>query len=84
MHIKSPLAAVATALLLISCSTDGGESLGPRPDSAEWYIEAAEMNVGRGDFPKALEHLDTAIDREGPAVQDAIVWKTVMTAGLRS
>lgn len=82
MQIKTPLAVLAMALLLISCSTDGGASRGPRPDSAEWYIDAAVMNVERGDFPKALEHLDSAIDREGPAVQDAIVWKTIMTAGL--
>ncbi len=84
MQTKALLVAFAATLALLGCSTDGGESQANalKPGSPEWFLDATVMNVERGDFVKALEHLENATKGEGPGAERAVVWRTVMTAGL--
>lgn len=83
MQIQKLVVALIAAALIVSCTGGGSaEALGPEAGSAEWYWDAAVMNVERGDYPKALEHLENAVAGEGEFSERAVVWKTVVTAGL--
>ena len=84
MHLRLLPILFTVALPFAGCSAGGdGETADIlQPGSPEWYLDAAVMNAERGDFPKALEHLDNAVGGEGQGAEDALVWRTVMTAGL--
>jgi hypothetical protein len=67
------------AFTLTSCSS--GPS-GPQAGTPEWYWQAANEAYTLGDIEKAQEHLAEVASSDSENMQQAVLWRAMLTAGL--
>lgn len=83
-HRLTPVVLLAAVCLALSAACGGGgeQAAGPAEGSAEWYWEAAQLNVEKGDFAKAQEQLEEVAKSESELAGRASLWREVLLYGL--